>query len=306
MDQFGNRNGLAERTTTIEQPVRPSLARLLEDEGLVSHNEVEQALNEGERTGERLGEVLLRWRLVEERQLAQLLARRSDLPFTEEHELTPDGAALEIFSPEEARRLEAVPVRWEEGSLRVVVVEPTEERLAELRARIPGDISFSVVTARALDRLLIRDDQPVAERAGGEPDVPGFEELLESLDDETAQLHELSNRVQEFAAFVSERDRSATRIANELAAARTALEQEVSTTARLRAELEERGRALEQESRTTEGLRAEIAERDRALEEQVYTADRLRAERDERNRLLSVVREKLDEVDGVLRPGPAE
>jgi Type II secretion system (T2SS), protein E, N-terminal domain len=261
MEQFGDRHATAQKIQEGvwegEQSTRPPLARLLQEEGLATRERVEEALAEGARTGERLGEVLLRWQLVDERQLARLLARQWHLPFLDEQEVVPERAALTVLAAADAQRLAAVPVFWQDGVLRVVVAEPTEERLAEVHARIPQGVAFAVVTSGTLERLLARGEVPPAEAAqgpSGENPVRGFDELVDLLDDETAHLHTLCERVQQFAAFVADRDQTAVRLENELDAARAAREQNLRTIDRLRAEVEERDRLLSLVSSKVEEL----------------------------------------------------
>jgi Type II secretion system (T2SS), protein E, N-terminal domain len=257
MEQFGDRHTVAttmwEGVREGEQSSRPSLARLLQDEGLATRDQVEQALAEGERTGERLGEVLLRWRLVDEQKLGRLLARQWQLPFLEENEVAPEESALAALSAEDARRTGAVPVRWEDGVLRVVVAEPTDERLAEARACLPQEAAFAVVTPGALYRLLARLDVPAteaspapAESAHAPPAEPGqgLNELISLLDGETAHLQDLREKVQQFTALVAARDQAVERLQHELEAARASREQALITINRLRADVEQRDRLL--------------------------------------------------------------
>lgn len=277
MEEFGNRQAIAERIQRVrdgegEPPARPPLARLLEEEGLTAREQIERALTEGERTGERLGEVLLRWQLVDERQLALLLARQWQLSFLDEHELSPEAEALAILSTEEARQIGAVPVRWEDEFLRVVVVEPTDDRLAEARARIPANVTFGVVTHGAFTNLLSQKEVAVAEPTtehatdSAEPpmdgapssDRPRFEELLGSLDDETEQLSRLRGQIQQFAAFVAERDQAAARLETQLA-------ERDQRAAWLETELVTARAEREQDLRTINHLEAEVQDRDRLL-----------------------------------------
>lgn len=247
MEEFGNRHVVTDRLPEEmrkgEPSARPPLARLLDEEGLAAREQVEQALAEGERTGERLGEVLLRWQLVDERQLAMLLARQWQLPLLDEHELAPDATALATLPLEDARQIGAVPVRWEDGVLRVAVAEPTEERLAEARARIPREVTFGVVTHGAYTNLLTDGEQAPTEQTPSD-ERRGFDELLGSLEEETAQLSRLREQVQQFAAFIAERDQAAARLETELVAARAEREQGLQTINHLEAELQERDRLL--------------------------------------------------------------
>jgi MshEN domain len=338
MEEFGDRHAIAERIPEGEPPMRPPLARLLQDEGLATRENIEQALTEGERTGERLGEVLLRWQLVDERQLALLLARQWQLPFLDEHELVPEAAAVAMLAPEDAHQIEALPVRWEGGVLQVAVAEPTEERLAEARARIPQVVDFGVVTHGVLTRLLPQGELPATESAReivaeGEPaptgqapseDGPGFDEqpgsldehvtagveppavqtppgeepeldkLLDSLDEETAQLSALREQVQRLAAFIAERDQTATRLEAQLEAARAERDQ---TATRLEAQLDAaRAESDQAATRLETQLDAARAER----EQDLRTIEHLKAELGERDRLLTLVDARVQELVNAL------
>lgn len=254
MQPIGSREATVERPLEREAPARPPLARLLREEGLVTHEQVEQALAEGERTGERLGEILLRWKVMDDRQLALQLARQWQLPFLDEHEVTPDASALAGLVGD-ARRTRAVPVRCEDGLVRVAVAEPTDERLAEARARASQDVGFAVVTLGTFQQLLARiEDAPTG--AGDEvaeaPQGPSagapsrdFDALLGLLDDETARLEALRERVERFARAVAERDQVVRRLETELDAARIAREQDRLAVNRLQGEIHERDRLLD-------------------------------------------------------------
>lgn len=277
MEELNSRQAIADRIQRVaegEQPARPPLARLLEDEGLTTRGEIERALTEGERTGERLGEVLLRWQLVDERQLALLLARQWQLSFLEEHELAPEANALAILAPEDVREIGALPVQWEADVLRVVVAEPTEDRLREARVRIPKEVAFEVtfgvVTHGVFTRLLSQKElaYPVAEHAtnGAQLPVeetplderPELEELLGSLDDETEQLSRLRGQIQEFASFVAERDQTAAKLETQLA-------ERDQWAARLETELATARAEREQNLQTINQLEAGLRERDQLL-----------------------------------------
>jgi MshEN domain len=275
MKELGSRQAIADRIQRVregEPPARPPLARLLEEEGLTAREQIERALTEGERTGERLGEVLLRWQLVDERQLALVLARQWQLSFLDEHELAPEANALAMLPAEEARQIGAVPVHWKDEVLRVVVVEPTEDRLAQARARIPEELAFGVVTHGAFTRLLSQKElaaaDPVAERFTDDAQPPaeempsdqrpGFEELLGSLDDETQQLSRLRGQIQQFADFVAGRDQTAARLEIQLA-------ERDQRAAQLETELVTVRADREQDLRTINQLEAELQERERLL-----------------------------------------
>jgi phage shock protein A len=144
--------------------LRPSLASLMVEEGVASAEQLEAALAEGQQTGERLGEVVLRHGWINEAGLAGLVARQWDLSFVALSMITLDEAARALVSREVCQRLGACPVSFDDGVPLVAVADPSEDRFASVRAALGTPCSFFVTTASALTRLI--DQQ---ESAAGEP-----------------------------------------------------------------------------------------------------------------------------------------
>jgi hypothetical protein len=249
---------------------RPSLARLLDEEGVASRDQVEDALAEGARTGERLGEVLLRRAVVDEIHLARLLARQWGLPFAEEQHLEPNQQALALLAHDQARALGAVPVGWEQGVLRVAVAEPTDERLGEVRLRLGGEVHFAVVAGSVLERLLARVEASRSETHAGEtapagPSLAVLAELVDELDQGTAKVLSVRGRLDQLAADIFEREQAVARSESELAEARRARDQAQDTIDQLQRELVELRSAREHDEATLTQVRGELARRDELL-----------------------------------------
>jgi type IV pilus assembly protein PilB len=134
--------------------LRPSLASLLADEGVATMDQLEEALAEGMKSGERLGEVVLRRGWINEAGLAQLIARRWDLTFAARSTLTVDEHAQALLSRAEAERLGACPIAFNDGVPLVAVADPSEERFSEVRAALGTQCTFVVTTPSALSQLI--------------------------------------------------------------------------------------------------------------------------------------------------------
>jgi hypothetical protein len=159
-----------ERTSTVEDlrvssealagadaPARIPLGQLLIQGGFLTQVQLDDALYEGSRTGERLGEVVVRRGLATEDDVAQLLAEQWSLEYVERSAIWFDGNALARLSREDAQRLEALPTRIEGGHVVVAVAEPTEQRLEALRELIGPETVVIVVPKSALDAGLRSD-----------------------------------------------------------------------------------------------------------------------------------------------------
>lgn len=145
---------------------RPSLAALLTEAEVVTDAQVKEALEEGLRTGEKLGEVLVRRGWATEDQLARLLAEQWDLPFSSADLLAIDPTAVRQLKGSQARQIGALPVWYErigrqvaeqgyERRLMVAIAEPSDERFAAVREAIEDhEIGYVVVARSALERLL--------------------------------------------------------------------------------------------------------------------------------------------------------
>src|SRR5581483_5472515 len=169
-------------------PERIPLGQLLVEAGLLSQDQVHDALQEGSLTGERLGEIAVRRKLVTEDDVARVLATQWGLDYVERSSIWFDPAALARLSREDAQELEALPTRVQDGRVVVAVAEPTEQRLAALREVI-GDETVMVVVPKTALEAGLRSDL-LASRGGGqaaerdaEPEVDRARPELEAVPD---------------------------------------------------------------------------------------------------------------------------
>src|SRR5207244_11696879 len=155
---------------------RIPLGRRVVNAGVLTETQVDDALREGSQTGERLGEVVVRRGLVTEEKVAQLLAQQWDLSYVDRASIWFDADALARLSREDAKRLQAMPTRVQDGRVVVAVAEPTEQRLAALREVI-ADTVVVVVPKTALDaalssELLTSRGKPDTHAPPPEPEPP--------------------------------------------------------------------------------------------------------------------------------------
>ncbi len=178
VSQFGRRgHGSDGDTEAFEEWVelpsyRPSFGALLVRAGIASDGDVKEALAEGMRTGERLGEVVIRKGWATEERIAQVLAEQWQLPFMEAHEAAVDPDALQRVPLAVARELGALPIGFDGPSVLLAIAEPNEELFAAVRSRV-GEASYVVVAHSVLEPLIATLSQP---RAATEAVQPGFVE----------------------------------------------------------------------------------------------------------------------------------
>jgi type IV pilus assembly protein PilB len=113
----------------FEKAPRSHLGALLLESGLLSHADLDRALEE-KKPGELLGEALVRLRFCFEDDIARALAKQAGVEFVDIDVTSVDRAAVKLLTQEQAEELRALPVRFHTtGEVSVAVVDPTDETL---------------------------------------------------------------------------------------------------------------------------------------------------------------------------------
>ncbi|HXV02094.1 MAG TPA: hypothetical protein VFP24_00850 [Gaiellaceae bacterium] len=99
--------------------------------GLLPEEKLEEALQEGIKSGKRLGEILLERGLVSESDLGHLLAGQKGLPFVDLDPTAIDPTAPPLLHPEKARLHGALPIGFEGGVPVVAVADPSNDLVVE-------------------------------------------------------------------------------------------------------------------------------------------------------------------------------
>jgi hypothetical protein len=123
------------------------LGTLIFRAGLLAEEQLEDALQEGTRSGKRLGEVLLERGWLHERDLGRLLAGQKGLPFVELSRVSPDPTAVPLIPEEKARMQNALAIAFEKGLPVVAVADPTNDLVMENLRRVLGCEPRLVVAA---------------------------------------------------------------------------------------------------------------------------------------------------------------
>jgi hypothetical protein len=261
--------------------LRPSLASLLADEGVATMDQLEEALAEGLKSGERLGEVVIRRGWINEARLAELNARRWDLTFVARSMIIVDEHARALLSRAEAERVGACPVAFNDGVPLVAIADPGDERFSAVREALGGQCTFIVTTPSALAQLIAQSPEESAAANVAEPEVsvsaapepvmvcpPEVEEdeteaealpavepavlpVAESEDGSSPALEELDHLLER---LVSERVRAS----EQLADYRRQLDELSQTKARIEADVLALESKLGQEDQLLDSMRAKL------------------------------------------------
>src|SRR5436190_1678180 len=104
--------------------MRKKLGECLIQAGLITENDLQSALVEHKRTGERVGAVLVRMKLATEKQIGKALAFQLGFPYVNLAENPPDPAAVVLIAKDVALKRVCVAVALEKNLLTVAMSDP--------------------------------------------------------------------------------------------------------------------------------------------------------------------------------------
>jgi hypothetical protein len=141
-------------TPLRERPDAP-LGTLIFRAGLLPAETIENALEEGVKTGRRLGEILVERNLIKEEDLTRLLAGQKGLPYVSLRERAVEPDAARLLAEDQARLFTALPIGFEEGVPVVAVADPTNDVLnRNIREALGQEARFVVVARSELNDVI--------------------------------------------------------------------------------------------------------------------------------------------------------
>ena len=161
------------------------LGTLIFRAGLLGEEQLEGALQEGMRTGKRLGEVLLERGWLNERDLGRMLAGQKGLPFVDVNVSDVEPEALVALAEDDARRQVALPLFYEDGELVIAVGDPSNEVVLEgLRRELQTDFQLVVAPFSQLQQVIDEAYTRPAPAPAPEREAVLFPDLVPPVKDE--------------------------------------------------------------------------------------------------------------------------
>ena len=141
----------------MARPEKIRLGDLLIKQGLLTQDELENALKAQKITGRKLGRVIVDSGLVSEEAISRALARQLGADFVDLKVFQPQPELVKLLPEAQARRFRALVLNERSGQLRVGMSDPTDLTAFDEIARIAkSDIDLVVVTEGQLLPLLDR------------------------------------------------------------------------------------------------------------------------------------------------------
>ncbi len=116
------------------------LGELLVERGLLTEEQLTEALGRRQELGKGLGAVLVQTGLVDERPLLPILAEHFALEVVDLRQLTPEAQALDLIPEKTARERQALPLSVRDGHVDIAVSDPS----ASLQKALSGQTAKQV------------------------------------------------------------------------------------------------------------------------------------------------------------------
>ncbi len=139
--------------TTQRQPKQ--LGQILLEQGLISEEHLQRALDEHRNTPKSLGRVLIDLGYIRERDLVRALAEQVGLEFVDLTEYRIDAAATALLPEALCRRYRALPIGEEDGKLLVAMSDPANVyALDDIRTITGREVRPVVATANDVEQSI--------------------------------------------------------------------------------------------------------------------------------------------------------
>jgi type IV pilus assembly protein PilB len=165
------------------------LGTILLHRGLVTQEQIDDAIEEQARSGRALGRVLVARGHIGEIDLVRALAEQAGLEFVDLSDKQVDPTAASTITDALARRYQALPIAWEGGSLVVAMADPSNVlAVDDIRSITGTDIRPVVSTREAIEYAINRVHRLDAEVQ----DVTTMAAEVISIDEDLATLREVT------------------------------------------------------------------------------------------------------------------
>ena len=168
------------------------LGQILVEEGLITPQQLEQALHQQSRDDQPLGRILINRGMVKESDLVAALAKQIGFRFVDLSDYLIEPTAASLIPEQVARRYRALPIGHEDGKLLVAMADPANLfALDDIRTLTGMEIQPVVATASDIDgaiRRYSRLDQSVQDVAT---------EAAQAAEDDIATIERAAAAVEE-------------------------------------------------------------------------------------------------------------
>ncbi len=151
----------------MARPEKVRLGELLVQQGLITDDQLRQALDEQKKSGRKLGRVLIDGKFVNEEGISLALSSQLRIPYVDLKCITPRPDMVRRLSEVQSRRFRVLALEEANGRLRVGFVDPTDlQAYDEVSRLLRQEIEPAVVTESQLLATIDRVYQRTEEISG--------------------------------------------------------------------------------------------------------------------------------------------
>ena len=146
-------------TAVAHTPVvrRRRIGEILVELGIVTDEDISQALDEQRSSGLRLGDVLLQRGYVKPRDMVRALAVQFDLPFVDLDDITVDNELAQLIPQSLAHRHRAIPIGSEDNQIVVAMANPADVlALDDIRSLVGRQVKAVMAEAAQIRSVVDR------------------------------------------------------------------------------------------------------------------------------------------------------
>jgi hypothetical protein len=134
------------------------IGEILIESGLITPEQLERALAEQSRTNKFLGDILLKKREINERDLLSALSQQFDIPFINLDNDNINWDFVEKFSPSSILDYKCLPVQEDEWSLTIGITNPLDVDSIKKAEEVAGGLKlkFVLVSQDDLEEFIVR------------------------------------------------------------------------------------------------------------------------------------------------------
>ena len=145
---------------------RKLIGQMLVEQGHITDEQLEQALETQKQSTQRLGEILMDLGFIQEEPLYETLAEQLNVPYANLKRIRPDPNVAGLITREIAQRYMALPLaRGEMGTITVAMAEPTDViALDDLKMKLQVAVEPMLAPAPAIEKAI---DRVFSEMGGG-------------------------------------------------------------------------------------------------------------------------------------------
>ncbi len=152
---------------------RKRLGEMLIEKGLITPEQLKEALEAQKQTDMRIGEILVNLGYLDRKALYETLSEQLGVPFVDLEQESVDPAVAQLIPRDMAEKYKCIPIGRGDGTIRVAMAEPGDVVAEDdLRMRLQVPVEPLLADPQQIDEMIrtVYADQEVAEgaAAGGE------------------------------------------------------------------------------------------------------------------------------------------